>query len=83
MEALTEDEIKELADLNTFAERKADQNIKAQEVAIFLEKDAGPNICRLQRAFAAGYRIKEAEPLPAIAQGLIDGQTNIIQKQCQ
>lgn len=74
MEALTEDKIKELADLNTFAKKNADQNIRAQEVAIFLEKEAGPDICKLQRACAAGYRLKEAEPLPPIVQGLIDGQ---------
>lgn len=42
----------------------------------------GANIERpLEDAFNAGYKAKEAEPLPAIAQGLIDGQNNIIQKQ--
>ncbi len=32
-------------------------------------------------AFEAGYKAREAEPLPPIVQGLIDGQNNIIQKQ--
>ena len=64
MEALTEEEIIELTDTNTFAKKKSDQFIRAQEVAIFLEMEAGPNLCRLQRAYAAGYRMKEAEPLP-------------------
>lgn len=77
MEALTEEEIKELADTNTFAKTKPDQYIRAQEVAIFLENEAGPDICKLQRACAAGYRLKEAEPLPPIVQGLIDGQKKI------
>lgn len=77
MEALTEEEIIELTDTNTFAKKKSDQFIRAQEVAIFLEQEAGPNLCRLQRAYAAGYRMKEAEPLPPIVQGLIDGQKKI------
>jgi hypothetical protein len=80
MEALTEEEIIELTDTNTFAKKKSDQFIRAQEVAIFLEQEAGPNLCRLQRAYAAGYRMKEAEPLPPIVQGLIDGQGNQIKQ---
>lgn len=41
----------------------------------------GANIERpLEEAFNAGYKAKEAEPLPPIVQGLIDGQENIIKQ---
>lgn len=68
-------ELEEITDLNTF---KKDQLTNAQSVAIYLEHEAGPNLCRLERAYAAGYRKKEAEPIPPIISGLIEGQRNII-----
>lgn len=41
----------------------------------------GANIERpLEAAFEAGYNAKEAEPLPPIVQGLIDGQGNQIKQ---
>ena len=68
-------ELEEITSLNTF---KKNQLINAQSVAIYLKHKAGSNLCRLERAYAAGYRMKEAEPLPPIVHGLIEGQENRI-----
>jgi len=62
-------ELEELTDLNTF---KPYQFTNAQSVAIYLGHEAGPNYCRLQRAYAAGYRMKEAEQLRELAIWRVD-----------